>query len=60
MTRHIGLVNEHEKNKSDFTVTSKFQTASGETNVKVTKNNNTTVIVIAVVIAVIFFVMFSR
>ncbi len=60
MIRHVGLVNEHEKNKSDFTVTSKFQTASGETNVKVSKNNNTTVIVIAVVIAVIFFVMFSR
>lgn len=60
MVRHVGLVNEHEKNKSDFTITSKFQTASGETNVKVSKNNNTTIIVIAVVIAVIFFVMFSR
>jgi len=60
MARHVGLVNEHEKNKSDFTVTSRFQTASGETNVKVSKNNNTTIIVIAVVVAVIFFVMFSR
>lgn len=60
MARHVGLVNEHEKNKSDFTINSKFETASGETSVKVSKNNNTTIIVIAVVIAVIFFVMFSR
>lgn len=60
MARHVGLVNEHEKNKSDFTVTSKFQTASGETNVKVSKNNNTTIIVIAVVVAVVFFVLFSH
>ena len=60
MQRHVALVREHERNKSDFTATSEFETPSGRTTVKVSRSNNTLFIVIAVVIAVIFFVMFSR
>lgn len=60
MHRHVDLVKEHEKIKSDFTIHSEFETASGKTTVKVSKANNTLYIVIAVVIAVVFFVMFSR
>jgi outer membrane translocation and assembly module TamA len=60
MARHVDVAKEHEKLKSDFTINSSFKTASGETNIKVTKSNNLTIIVIAVVIAVIFFVMFSK
>ena len=60
MQRHVALVREHERNKSDFTATSEFETASGRTTVKVSRSNNTLFIVIAVVIAVIFFVMFTR
>lgn len=60
MQRHVALVREHERNKSDFTATSEFETASGRTTVKVSRANNTLYIVIAVVVAVVFFVMFSR
>lgn len=60
MQRHVALVREHEKGKSDFTATSEFETASGKTTVRVSRANNTLYIVIAVVIAVVFFVMFSR
>jgi hypothetical protein len=60
MVRHVEVAKEHEKLKSDFTITSSFKTASGETNIKVTKSNNLTIIVIAVVIAVIFFALFSK
>ena len=60
MQRHVALVREHERNKSDFTATSEFETASGRATVKVSRSNNTLFIVIAVVIAVIFFVMFTR
>lgn len=60
MQRHVVLVREHEKNKSDFTATSEFETASGKTTVKVSRSNNTLFIVIAVVIAIIFFVLFSN
>lgn len=60
MGRHIDLVKEHEKIKSDFTINSNFKTATGETNVKVTKSNNMMTIVIVVVVAIVFFVMFSK
>lgn len=60
MQRHVSLVREHERNKSDFTATSEFETASGKTTVRVSRANNTLYIVIAVVIAVVFFVVFSR
>lgn len=60
MHRHVDLVKEHEKIKSDFTIQSEFDTASGRTTVKVSKANNTLYIVIAVVTAVVFFVMFAR
>lgn len=60
MVRHVEVAKEHEKLKSDFTITSSFKTATGETNIKVSKNNNTVIIVIAVVIAVIFFALFSK
>jgi len=60
MVKHVAFTKEHEKMKADFTITTSFKTATGETNVKVTKNNNTVIIVIAVVIAVIFFALFSK
>lgn len=60
MARHVQLVEEHEKLKADFTVTSHFDTASGKTTVTVSKSNNTLIIVIAVVVAVVFFVVFAR
>jgi hypothetical protein len=46
--------------KSDYTVRSTFETASGNTSVEVKKSNNTTIIVVAVVVAVIFLVLFAR
>jgi hypothetical protein len=60
MVQHVGLVNAHEKNSSDFTISSEFNTASGKTTAKVTKSNNMTIMVIAVVVAVIFFSLFAK
>jgi|GEM_PF-1026995 len=60
MVRHVDLVKEHEKIKSDYTINSSIKTATGETHIKVSKSNNMTFIVIAVVVAIVFFVMFSK
>jgi hypothetical protein len=60
MERAVDLAKQHEQMKSDFTINSEFQTASGRTTVRVSRANNTLFIVIAVVIAVVFFVLFSK
>lgn len=58
MAQHIGMVREHEKISSDYTISSSFETASGRTEINVTKRTNMSAIVIAVVVAVIFIIIF--
>ena len=60
MDRAVDLAKQHEQMKSDFTIRSEFETASGKTSVNVSRANNTLFIVAAVVIAVVFFVIFSK
>lgn len=60
MAQHIGLVREHEKIKSDYNISSTFETASGRTEINVSKRTNMSAIVIAVVVAVIFLVLFYK
>jgi len=58
--RHKELVRDQERNKSDFEVKSSFESASGRTEVRVTRANNTLYIVLAVAVVIVFFVLFSR
>ena len=60
MANTVRAVNSLENStKSDYDVSSNYQTASGETNIHVKKNNNTMVIVVAIVIGVILFLIFA-
>lgn len=58
--RHKDLVRDQERNKSDFEVKSSFESASGRTDIRVSRANNTLYIVIAVVVAIVFFALFAQ
>jgi hypothetical protein len=49
-----------QSTKSDYTVRSEYQTASGKTNVEVKKTSNLVVILIAIVIGIVILLMFSN
>ncbi len=54
MQQTVQRVTELEQaSKSDYEITSSFETASGKTNIQVKKNNNTVIIVIAIAIAIV-------
>ena len=60
MANTVQAVNAIEKStKSDYDIRSKYETASGETNIHVKKNNNTAIIVIAIVLGVVLFLIFA-
>ena len=42
-----------QSSKSDYDITSSFETASGQTQLHVKKNNNTVIVVIAIAIAIV-------
>jgi hypothetical protein len=46
--------------KTDHTIKSTFETASGHTSFEIKKNNNTVIIVVAVVIGTVVLMLFSR
>jgi len=58
--QHKELVRHLEGNKSDFEVKSSFESASGRTDIRVTRANNTLYIVLAVAIVIVFLLLFSR
>ncbi len=58
MTNTVRAVNSLEQaSRSDYEVRSRFETASGCTDIHVKKNNNTVIIVVAIVIGFIIFLL---
>ena len=61
MANTLKFVNEMDRSmKTDYDVNSKFNTASGSTDIHVKRNNNLLFTVIAVVVAVLFVVLLMR
>jgi len=61
MARDVELVRALEQStRGDYTVDGQYQTASGQTTVKVRRNTNTAMIIIAIVIGVIVLLVLTR